>query len=52
MQKNHTNTGPKNMKELVDLLVSQKVIVSEKVYKTMISIDRKDFAPTNPYENM
>ena len=32
-------------------LVENKWIQSKKVYEVMMSIDRKDFAPTNPYQN-
>jgi len=40
-----------SMKDLCKELVNEKFIVSQKVYDVMMSIDRADFAPTNPYQN-
>ena len=39
------------LKELCDELVQKNWITSKRVYDVMMSVDRKDFAPRNPYEN-
>ena len=39
------------LKELCDELVQKKWITSKRVYDIMMQVDRKDFAPTHPYEN-
>ena len=39
------------LKELCNELVQKQWITSQKVYDVMMQVDRKDFAPTNPYEN-
>ena len=41
----------RTMKGLCEELINQKWIVSRKVYDVMMTIDRADFAPTNPYQN-
>ena len=40
-----------SMKELLQELLDKQWITSEKVLNAMSQVDRKDFAPTNPYEN-
>ena len=40
-----------SMKELLQELLDKQWITSEKVLNAMRQVDRKDFAPTNPYEN-
>ena len=39
------------MKDLCAELVNKNWIQCQKVYDVMMSVDRADFAPTNPYEN-
>ena len=39
------------MKDLCAELVNKNWIQCQKVYDVMMSVDRSDFAPTNPYEN-
>ena len=39
------------MKNLCKELIDEKWIKSRKVYDAMMSVDRADFAPINPYEN-
>ena len=39
------------MKDLCAELVNKNWIQSQKVYDVMMTVDRADFAPTNPYEN-
>lgn len=39
------------MGELCQELVQKQWINTQKVYDVMMSVDRADFAPTNPYEN-
>ena len=39
------------LKGLCDELVQKNWITSKRVYDVMMTVDRKDFAPTNPYEN-
>ena len=39
------------MKDLCSELIYERWIVSEKVRDVMLQVDRKDFAPTNPYQN-
>ena len=41
----------KSMQDLCSELIFEKWIVSEKVREVMLHVDRKDFAPTNPYQN-
>ena len=41
----------KTMQDLCSELIYEKWIVSEKVRDVMLQVDRKDFAPTNPYQN-
>ena len=40
-----------SMEELLQELLDKQWITSEKVLNAMRQVDRKDFAPTNPYEN-
>ena len=48
-----TQTYPcyRSMKELCQELINEKMLFSEKVYNSMIQVDRADFAPTRPYQN-
>ncbi len=39
------------MRKLVDHLVNYKVISSQKVYNTMLKVDRAEFCSQNPYED-
>ena len=41
----------RTLKELFEELVQKQWITSKRVYDVMMSVDRKDFAPRNPYEN-
>ena len=40
-----------SMKDLCAELIEKNWICTQKVYDTMMKVDRADFAPTNPYEN-
>ena len=40
-----------SMKELLDELLRDNWVTSQKVYISMMAVDRADFAPTNPYQN-
>lgn len=39
------------MKKLIDKLVKDQYIQSDKVYKAMLEVDRADFTDSNPYED-
>ena len=39
------------MKELLDELIENDWIKSQKVFDTMMKVDRADFSPINPYKN-
>ena len=39
------------MKELCDQLKKKGYIISEKVYNSMMEVDRADFSPRNPYQD-
>ena len=41
----------KSMSELCNELIEKGWMKSKKVYEVMMSVDRADFSPTNPYEN-
>ena len=41
----------KSMGELCNELITKGWMKSKKVYDVMMSVDRADFSPTNPYEN-
>ena len=41
----------RNMAELCSGLIKEKFITSQKVYDTIMEVDRADFAPTNPYQD-
>ena len=41
----------KKMSELCSELINEKWITTNKVYETMMQVDRADFAPTRPYQN-
>ena len=41
----------RNMAELCSGLIKDKFIKSQKVYDTIMQVDRADFAPTNPYQD-
>ena len=41
----------KSMGELCNELIEKGWMKSKKVYEVMMSVDRADFSPTNPYEN-
>ena len=41
----------RTLKELCEELVKKQWITSQRVYDVMMTVDRKDFAPRNPYEN-
>ena len=41
----------RTLKELCEELVQKQWITSQRVYDVMMTVDRKDFAPRNPYEN-
>lgn len=38
-----------NLKKLIDKLVSEKYVKTDKVYKTMLEVDRADFTDSDPY---
>ena len=40
-----------SMAELCSELITEKWIISQKVYDAIMKVDRADFAPTNPYQN-
>ena len=40
-----------SMSKLCNELINKEWIKTKKVYNVMMSVDRADFAPTNPYEN-
>ena len=39
------------MKDLLSQLISEKMLSSQKVYNSMMEVDRADFAPSRPYQN-
>ena len=41
-----------SMKTLLDSLKEKKIIKNEKVYNSMLKVDRKDFITKNPYEDL
>ena len=41
----------KSMDQLCNELIYEKWIITQKVRDVMLQVDRKDFAPTNPYQN-
>lgn len=41
----------KKMSELCSELINEKWITTNKVFETMMQVDRADFAPTRPYQN-
>jgi protein-L-isoaspartate(D-aspartate) O-methyltransferase len=41
----------RNMRELCSELISEKWIRTNKVYESMLQVDRGDFAPKRPYQN-
>ena len=41
----------RNMAELCSGLIKDKFITSQKVYDTIMQVDRADFSPTNPYQD-
>ena len=41
----------KSMGELCNELIAKGWMKSKKVFDVMMSVDRADFSPTNPYEN-
>ena len=41
-----------SMKTLLDSLKEKKIIKNEKVYNSMLKVDRKDFTNKNPYEDL
>ena len=41
----------RNMAELCSCLIKDKFITSQKVYDTIMQVDRADFSPTNPYQD-
>ncbi len=44
--------GPKNMKELAQLLVNEGAIQTQKVYDAFVNTDRGDYSKYNPYMNL
>lgn len=41
----------RSMNELCQQLINENMLSSQKVYNSMIQVDRADFAPTRPYQN-
>ena len=41
-----------SMKTLLDSLKEKKIIKTEKVYNSMLKVDRKDFINKDPYEDL
>ena len=39
------------MKDLLSQLIREKMLFSQKVYNSMMEVDRADFAPSRPYQN-
>lgn len=48
----YNNKQPNSMKQLLDMLVNDKIIVSNSVYNAMLKTDRYDFTDKNPYMNL
>ena len=40
-----------SMKDLLSQLIHEKMLSSQKVYNSMMEVDRADFAPSKPYQN-
>ena len=40
-----------SMKDLLSQLIREKMLFSQKVYNSMMNVDRADFAPSRPYQN-
>ena len=40
-----------SMKDLLSQLIREKMLSSQKVYNSMMEVDRADFAPSRPYQN-
>ena len=40
-----------SMKDLLSQLLREKMLFSQKVYNSMMEVDRADFAPSRPYQN-
>ena len=40
-----------SMKDLLSQLIREKMLFSQKVYNSMMEVDRADFAPSRPYQN-
>ena len=40
-----------SMKDLLSQLIREKMLSSQKVYNSMMEVDRADFAPNRPYQN-
>ena len=40
-----------NMSQLCSELINEKWITTNRVYESILQVDRGDFAPTNPYQN-
>ena len=40
-----------SMKDLLSQLICEKMLSSQKVYNSMMEVDRADFAPSRPYQN-
>ena len=40
-----------SMKDLLSQLIRENMLYSQKVYNSMMEVDRADFAPSRPYQN-